>query len=233
MFILEPYILNRITGFTEPQFNDFRWRFNLPPEYEWRRNSLTIGILAEHEKSNRFLSKLNMGNFVEQDRVLGSNGPFDNSTNYVHHIFYRTNDSTLEIPLHLHLVVLHPIKHFLWIGSLTESQLFILNDQNEQNPSKTYIIHYGRLKQEIYDPFVVTTTFDSIPVPDDIPHLLSQLPTSRYIHCSPNKTTEWFQKYNQTINENKVKSSEAGIIRMKSFMRKMKMEFWIACGTLL
>jgi len=173
-------------------------------------------------------SQLKLGTFHERGRVRGPYGPF-NATNKnsssVLHIFYESSN------LQLHLVVLYRVMHFLWIGSIPEHRQFRLEDNLERNPNRTFVLHYGKTEQ-IFDPFTRIST-DGIRHPDDVVHFLSQLPTSRYLHCSPEKTTQWFGSNNLTINKDRVKVTEAGLVGMKSFMRKMQMEFWIACGTLL
>ena len=122
------------------------------------------------------------------------------------------------------------MKHFLWIGSIPQSLQFNLTDDTHYGPDQSLNLHFGRHEQ-IFDLFNLTTT-DGVTYPNDIKHFLSQMPTSRYLHC-PTSRAEWLTKNNYAIDQNKVATSERAIVQFKSFMRKLEMEFWIACGTLL
>ena len=251
LFLLEPQLLSELAATQQPDFNaeDFRWRFSLPPAFRYRANSLTVGIFAED------VPKVNLSslNWTEQKRIAGAYGPFNQSSTssnlqFLQHAFYQKTitsklNSTLpkNTTLHLHLVVLFPVRQLLWIGAIDEDTLFTLNDGDEENPTRTTVVHYGRTAEEIFDPFktavLKTDSKRSLPqnilVPDDIGHLLSQLPTARYLHCDPAKTAAWFTQYNQTENAGKVEASRRAISRMKSLMRRMRMQFWAVCGTLL
>lgn len=44
LFLLEPYLLTRLIG---NDTEEFKWRFNLPQEFKWKPNSLTVGVFAD------------------------------------------------------------------------------------------------------------------------------------------------------------------------------------------
>lgn len=197
-------------------WSDLQWRFSLPSEYPSNGHSFTVGLFAEEE------GPLNLGNFTERQRIVGPSGPFDATRRRpsVHHLFYEHT----QLPLYLHIVVLHRVRNFVWIGAIPE--------MTQKNLSSSFLLHYG-MTEQIFDPFTVDV-FDaaSLSVPEDIGHFLSQRATSRYLHCPPERR-RWFGENGLKVNVAKTKHSMAGIRSMKRLMRELKMEFWIACGTLL
>ena len=120
--------------------------------------------------------------------------------------------------LKVHLVIFHQVKNFMWVGQLPKIIL------------KSFKVHYG-LREEIYDPFSVEPD-KSYNYPSDIFDFLSQISTSQYIHCPPERI-DWFKSNNIFLNDIKISSSKMAIISTKSLMKDLKMQFWIACGTLL
>ena len=141
------------------------------------------------------------------------------------HVFYQCPGQNGNANLQLHLVVLYQIKYFLWIGSIPkEKQIKFNNDIS---------IYYGKPYEQIFDPFKVISV-DNISMPNDVGHLLSQTPTSKYLHCSPQLNIQWLQKYKKIRpDQDTVYDSIEAIVGMKQLMRKMRMEFWIVAGTLL
>ena len=72
LFLLEPYLLMSIVAEHLNSYEDmeeFKWRFDLPMEFEWRRNSLTVGVFAEHLDS---VSRVGWGSFVVQTNIIFS-----------------------------------------------------------------------------------------------------------------------------------------------------------------
>ena len=150
---------------------------------------------------------------IEVSRVKGSL-PFSNHI-AVFHLFLRWRN------FNLHIVVFHQIKHFLWIGKISELQLRQL---------KGFNVHFG-IHEAIYDPFGLNR-IDSVQFPGEIGHFLGQIPTSKYLHCPPARQY-WLAENNLPISEEKIVSSEEAIIGTKSLMKELRMQSWIACGTLL
>lgn len=140
--------------------------------------------------------------------------PFSKNHNHLH-LFLESSF------VHVHLVVFHQIQKFVWIGQIPKTILESLGN---------FTVHYG-LNEEIYDPFSVDKE-NLLNFPTDIFHYLSQISTSRYIHC-PIRRTNWFLKNNIKMDDNKIISSKVAILSTKSLMKDLKMQFWIACGTLL
>lgn len=147
-----------------------------------------------------------------------------------HHFFYQFEPPNQHRLLLLHIVVFHRVKHFFWIGSLPPAVHFSLTDDSHFGPARSFNLHFGRTEQ-IFDLFSLTH-LDTFSLPDDARHFLSQLVTSKYLHCNPTKTS-WLRAHNYTIDEGKMAILERGIIHFKAFMRQMEMQFWMACGTLL
>lgn len=158
-----------------------------------------------------FLS--NHSDLIEVARVQGPL-PFS-STAVVQHLFYHWQQ------FKVHVVVLHAVKHFLWIGEIPEQQLSALS---------TFNLHFGE-HQEIYDPFEVTQV-DSVNVPSEIGHFLGQMPTSKYMPCSPEKAN-WLKEHNVKYSASREAITVKSILSIKSLMKELKMEFWAMCGTLL
>ena len=153
-------------------------------------------------------------NFTEMARVEGPL-PFSNRS-VVQHLFFHWQSTKV------HFVVMHPVKHFLWIGQIPKSQIEML---------KGFNIHYGK-HEEIYDRFDLTA-FDSIQFPDDIGHFLSQTPTSRYMHCDAPEKLNWLKKHDIKYDQKRVDITIKSIVSIKSLMKELRMEFWAMCGTLL
>lgn len=121
----------------------------------------------------------------------------------------------------VHIVVFHRVKNFFWIGQIPPPQLVHLSD---------YVVHFGK-HEEIFDPFALRR-IHSVLYPDEIAHFLSQIPTSRYLAC-PEERREWLTRNNVTIAEGKLTSSTEAIVGAKGLMKRLGMQFWMACGTLL
>lgn len=135
------------------------------------------------------------------------------------HLFVEIDD------LHLHIVVVHVVKKFLWLGKIDAAYQLKLSNFN---------IHYGKNYEEIYDPIVVRRNIKlGLHFPSEPAQVLSQRRTSQYLNCSAPKKLNWFKEFNITINQNKVDNSEQAIIGMKKLMWQLRMEFWAVCGTLL
>lgn len=47
LFLLEPFLLTRLVARSEAELEEFKWKFNLPQEFRWKRNSLTVGVFVE------------------------------------------------------------------------------------------------------------------------------------------------------------------------------------------
>ena len=123
--------------------------------------------------------------------------------------------------LKVHLVVLHQVSNFFWIGQIPKAQFRKLNN---------FKIHFGKY-EEIYDTFDLTFV-DWVPFPNEIENFLSQISTSRYLPC-PTQSIEWLANNNISILETKIDASKEAIAGMKSLMKTLEMQFFIACGTLL
>ena len=154
-------------------------------------------------------------------------------------------------PLRLHIVVFHLVEEYLWVGAIPEEVQKEFSQQQQQQHKFSF--HFGAYEQ-IFDPFAAETLYlhrpqqkqrhfpqqhqleqhiSIIAVPDDIGHLLSQLPTSRYLHCPPERREAWFKGANLTANKGKEEVSLLAYRQMKALARYLRMEVWIACGTLL
>lgn len=205
IFIIDP---NLLMEFLNPQQSyELQWRFNLNLN-ESDRLATTFGIFDYHLRE--FQNLLKKQNITVEN--YGSQFPF-NDTNVPVHIVFQMNNLTI------HVVVFYHVEHFLWIGQMSPA--------NCCSPSPMY----GKFEQ-IFDPFKIQF-IDIIPVPDDIEWFLSQLPTSRYLHCPIGEKMNWFTKYRIELNEQRIHKTIESIVTMKSLMRALRMEFWIMCGTLL
>lgn len=145
--------------------------------------------------------------------------PFSN-TSQITHLFFESKNWKI------HLVVLVQVKYFLWIGKISEKTASILKDE--------YNIKFG-IYEQIFDPFKIKTLW-LLQVPEEIEYFLSQIPSSRYLSCSESKRNNWYKQWNMKMDNstaNIVLRTNEAIISMKSLMKKLKMEFWMMCGTLL
>src|SRR5699024_5778097 len=124
----------------------------------------------------------------------------------------------------VNLVVVCKVKHCLWVGAVPSE----MRQKLDKNIS--HRMHFGHHEQ-IYDRFKVDST-SGISFPSDIPHLLAQLPTSRYMHC-PTQRKQWLTQNNIAKSDRIISSFEQSIVSMKKLMKRLSMEFWIVCGTLL
>lgn len=140
--------------------------------------------------------------------------PFTNE-NFPLHRFYTSER------LRVHLVVLHRVKHFLWIGKIPTTVI---------SKFASYNLHFG-LREQIFEPFEIDTKSE-VNMPSDVYQFLSEISTSRYLHCPPERT-KWLDQNKVHFKPNKVKASNAAIVSFKAMMKELKMQFWVACGTLL
>lgn len=120
------------------------------------------------------------------------------------------------------------MKHFLWLGQIPEPTI----DQLTSSKDYSFAVHFGH-HEEIFDRFGLKKVNSVTSIPKNIFHFLSQLPTSRYLHCPPEKNARWLEKNNVSTNQHRVKVTEESLKAIKSMMAALKMEFWVMCGTLL
>lgn len=149
------------------------------------------------------------------------------------HRFYQCTPSHFStFTLHLHLVILHRRRHFLWIGSINHNETDHLSEQNIW-----FSPHFGDHQEHIFDAFSpkLSPSGYSFHIPDDVKHFVSQLPTSRYIRCPAMRRNRWNRRYPTDQKERYIKqlSTEKAIIGMKALMRQQRMQFWLVSGTLL
>ena len=60
VFLLEPYLLAKVYSIVgtidqpeaDAKWQDLQWRFNLPQEWHWKANSLTVGVFDKNWKEN-------------------------------------------------------------------------------------------------------------------------------------------------------------------------------------
>ena len=179
-----------------------------------------------------------LGKLDSLEEVARIEGPLpfsSNGTPVLQHLFFRWRDEnpTAEDqhePLAVHLVLLHPVRHLLWVGQIPQPTIARLRSSSRF----AAVLHYG-VHEQIFDRFDrLRTLADSVTaVPDDPGHLLSQLPTSRYMHCPPERNQEWLTRHNVSASQHRMYVTEESIGAIKSLMRRLKMEFWAMCGTLL
>ena len=169
-----------------------------------------------------------------------------NSDSQSYHKSTNSTNQTLS-NLYIHLVVIYRIEHYFWIGPFDNDQTISKNIHHLHHSlifNKKNRHSFKRKYEQIFDQFQLIILNDDpdyfdndhrikFSIPNDIEHLLSQLSTSRYIHCPPGRTIKWFRENNIQIDTEKVLSTKYGIIAMKSLMYQLKMQFWIVCGTLL
>lgn len=139
--------------------------------------------------------------------------------------------------LHIHIVILHSVKHFLWLGQIpapTIAQLTTTTTSSSSSSSGGYsfAIHYGH-HEEIFDRFSRASLDAVTSIPEDTFHFLSQLPTSRYLHCPSERTARWLERNNVSPNQRRVDVTEESLKGMKAMMAHLRMEFWVMCGSLL
>ena len=241
------------------QWEDFRWRFSLPAHFGHDRNSLTVGLIAPSStvSMEKTIKSLNLGNFSLVEAV---HGPVHHQqkSNSTLHLFYRRVISA-DLALHLHIAVLHPVEEFLWVGAIpgeTVQRLGVVNDRT--HPETSFRLHFGLNESEhafdrlapvaqVMAPLGGSSSSSNenaaphhqhhqqhrITVPDDVEHFLSQVPTSRYLYCPPERGVAWFRAANRSINAKKEADSVQAFREMKALGRHLRMEFFIACGTLL
>ena len=147
------------------------------------------------------------------------------------HLFYQHN--TTNSSRYLHLVILYRVQNYLWIGSIP---------QDIHNQLNLPLLSFGGLKEQIYDPFQVVqldADEDSLVkfnVPGNIPHLLSQLLTSRHLKCPQKLDKVQFEKNNLTQLSNddlKVQNAKRIFRSIKSMMKLLKMQFWLTSSELM
>lgn len=227
-------------GKIKEDWDNFRWRFNLPENFSHQKNSLTVGVfpsVSRLKNKVEIASRLKLGDFSLVETVSGPlhhQKQKQGNQNSTLHLFFRQNSSS--IALHLHIVVLHPIQEFFWIGSIPEDVVARLTNKS-LDENYRFRLHFG-LHEHALDRFAPTLHWNlkfypKIIVPDDIPHFLSQLPTSRYLYCPRERGFAWFAATNRTINQAKEAESVIAFREMKALARLLQIEVFISCGTLL
>lgn len=48
LFLIEPFLLTGEISSDPNELEEFKWRYNLPQEFTWKQNSLSLGVLAEN-----------------------------------------------------------------------------------------------------------------------------------------------------------------------------------------
>lgn len=219
IFLIEPGLL---AEFSNPkQIEQLRWRFNMDKlQFKESDQFVTFGLFDYNQ--NEFYKMLKMENITyEKFECLypfDSNNSNNNNNNVTGHIIFQLNGWTI------HTVIFYHVEHFLWIGQLSSNHSTIINDHQQQP------LRFGKYEQ-IFEPFRIEF-YEIIPIPDDHEYFLSQLSTSRYLHCSMEKMN-WFKQHKIPLNEERIRFTIDAIITMKSFMKELQMQFWIMCGTLL
>lgn len=207
------------------EWKDFQWRFNLP-SYASSNDLLTVGLVS----SVLNISTLNLGNFTILEEIVHP----ETQQMPLHYFLYQKFSLPSKADLYLHILVLYSVQEYLWIGKVPEKLQTRLNNLGLQ-------FYYG-LHEQIFDPIypehLTIKTVDKQPsqnitVPKDILDFISQLPTSRYLHCPLERRTSWFKDANLTANKEKEALSLAAIKDLKTVARLLKMQVWLACGTLL
>ena len=127
---------------------------------------------------------------------------------------------------------MYHVENYLWIGPIPPKIIAQFNLSS---------LNFGGQDEQIYDQFELVPQggmldfdrFSTINVPDDIPHLLSQLGTSRYIPCRPGQPEAWFGKHE--VDQGKINDTVVDTIvkSMKELARREKIQVWIFSGTLL
>lgn len=131
----------------------------------------------------------------------------------------------------IHIVVLHQYDNVLFIGKILPDYRFDNSSNRFGNQSNMfgYNIHFGHF-DELYDPFTIDQNGQM--KTEDVEHFLSQLSTSRYMHC-PKERQNWNRENNVKPNKRRVLLTKNAISCIKSLARSLKIQFWAMCGTLL
>jgi hypothetical protein len=138
--------------------------------------------------------------------------------------FFAKNNHIIQV------VVFHKRKNFLWIGSINSFEIFKLGLNVNQ-------INYGQY-EAAFDPFDLseqTLNNQSIKVPKELMHFISQINSSQFIECDY-KTAEWLSKSYPTYSKPSIYKNDVtveSLISMKALMKEFVMPFWIGSGTLL
>ena len=244
-------------------WKDLQWRFDLPADgFGSSTHSLTVGLIASQDNSDLFKSLKSLGGFTLFEEVSGvvhhdnSNSSSNSSTQPLHYFLINKDHQHLTggnlqskkgnssspppLPLFLHIVVLHRVAEFLWVGGVPAETRQKLQQQlisTENSSFSLPYVHFGAEYEQIYDPFsAVPSSADGhflVSVPDDITHLLSQLPTARYQYCPLKRGEAWFAETGLPPNEHYERVSVLAYRDLKALARHLRMEVWITAGTLL
>lgn len=162
-----------------------------------------------------------MSPFTLVHPIIGPSDPYEPNNERksgLLHAFYSYSQ------LRLHLVVLHRVEHFLWIGAISK--------QTQAQLNLSQPLYFASWYEQIFDPFHITL-FDGIRLPNAPGHFLSQLPTSRYLSCDPELNTAFLEQYQLEENRETLEASYKSLLSMRSLMKASQMQFWLSSGTLL
>lgn len=211
-FLIEPFYLvaqlNAVSNFSnfKSRFSGFPviWPPTPPHPNSPAQQHLSVGVFAENFEMYRYKNQLHNFYFFYSNSSLNTGNLI--STTYINS----------EENLHLHVVLFYRFQGYFQVDFNRNWQT---NDEN-QHPQPS-----------IFDPFDLLQIND-IAFPDDIEHYISQLPTSSYIECT-SESRQWMMKNQVARSPEKELLLQQSIIGMKALSRRLRMEVWIVCGTLL
>lgn len=233
LVMIEPYVLKAELSLAE--WNEVKWRYNLS-DFDNNTRRFSVGLVVDTKKGATLMIERLLQHFA---RKCGAQR--------VHTLYGRIPVSgdgggyQLELPTHVffklppydkfvHVVVFHSVENFLWVGAANG----VANDSSMS-------FFFGQ-HESIYDWFdIQPSTFGGYQRPKDVVHFLGQLGTARFIDCPP-ESRDYDSGNNAAANmtaaarktrATKVANASRTILAMKNLMQRLRMEFWISCGTLL
>ncbi|KAJ6225182.1 hypothetical protein RDWZM_003727 [Blomia tropicalis] len=202
MFLIEPQLLQQC--YLQESNNDwiqYHQRMNLPLNFQWSKDHLTVGLFANQLESRMRAPKLSGFKIVQE--VFG---PIGTSSNTLYHIFYKSLDNKFS----LHVIVFNLIGKHYWIGKISDSVQFWLQFQHKFSIP----LHFG-INEQLYDLFQVNIDQElQIYRPNNIKHFLGQYRTLKYIaNCR-------FDGRNREQLIDLIKN-------FKQFAQEVEIEFWL------
>ena len=225
LFLLEPFYLvaqlnsPKSLSFLKQRFSGFPadWPPAPPPSPNASApQHLSVGLFADHfedfEEDLLDQSSQLLHNFQPFSEATSPAAAADRLTS----VTYRN----AERSLYLHLVLFYRSEGHYWAR-------FARSWKDEKAEKE---LHQPQ-PPTIFDPFHLLH-INGIAFPADIEHYLSQLPTARYLECT-GESRQWMAEKGVSSVSKTEAVFRRSLTGMKALARHLRMEVWIASGTLL
>ena len=140
------------------------------------------------------------------------------------HSFYTKDDNCIQI------TVFYKRNNFLWIGKISQNNKNIIKELRKH-------VYFGEY-EAAFDKFELKQiTIEGVKcyIPDDCPHFIGQISSSKFIECDFKFAKHFSKIYEQNLFDSTSMDSRVkqALLALKQFLKKLLIPFYISSGTLL